>query len=145
MKQDPRAVVVRILLRIMTEKPHLGLVRNELFAETLTVKDRRFVQRLVLGVLRRLSEIDYLIKKTSHKRLGRLDSEVLWILRGAVFELLDSNTPTRAVVHEWVGQCRNFRKSSATSFVNGVLREYLRCPVTLPMNNDSSSIVTQNG
>ncbi len=144
MKQDPRAVVVRILLRIMTEKPHLGLVRNELSAETLILKDRRFVQRLVLGVLRRLSEIDYLIKKTSHKRLGRLDSEVWWILRGAVFELLDSNTPTRAVVHEWVGQCRNFRKSSATSFVNGVLREYLRCPVTLPMNNDSSSLAIRH-
>ncbi len=141
---DPRATAVRILLRVLTEATHLGLVWNDLSVNALAARDRRFVQRLVMGVLRRLAEIDYLIERTSRKQRERLDREVLWILRVAVYELLDLNTPPRAVVHEGVRLCRTFRKASATSFVNGVLREYLRRPVTLPEDTDTTSLAIRH-
>ena len=141
---DPRATAVRILLRVLTETTHLGLVWNDLSTNALAAHDRRFVQRLVMGVLRRLAEIDYLIERISHKQRERLDQEVLWILRVAVYELLDFNTPPRAVVHEGVRLCRIFRKTSATGFVNGVLREYLRQPVTLPEDTDPTSLAIRH-
>ena len=140
MKPDPRATAIRVLLRVLSETTHLGVVWDDLSAAPLTARDRRFVQRLVLGVLRRLSEIDYRVGRVSRKPLERLDPEILWILRAAVYELLDSDTPERAVLHEWVRLCRSFRKASATSFVNGILREYLRRPVVLPRDTDPPSL-----
>ncbi len=135
-----RETAVRILLPVLATPFHLRTVWNDLLPSFTDPRDRAFVQRLVLGVLRRLAEVDYLIAKVSRKPLERLDPEVLWVLRCAVYELLDSNTPAHAVLYEWAKLCRTFRKSSATTFVNGVLREHLRSPVSPPSGNDPASL-----
>ncbi len=137
---NTRETAVRILLPVLSTPSHLGTAWSRLLPSFAEPRDRAFVQRLVLGVLRRLAEIDYLIAKTSRKPLERLDPEILWVLRCAVYELLDSNTPPHAVVHEWAGLCHTFRKSSATAFVNGVLREHLRKPARLPSGDDPASL-----
>ena len=137
---NTRETAVRILLPVLATPSHLRTVWNDLLPSSAEPRDRAFVQRLVLGVLRRLAEVDYLIAKISRKRLLRLDPEILWILRCAVYELLDSNTPRHAVLYEWAGLCHTFRKSSATAFVNGVLREHLRNPASLPSGNDPASL-----
>ena len=135
-----RETAVRILLPVLATRFHLRTVWNDLLPSSTDSRDRAFVQRLVLGVLRRLAEVDHLIAKVSRKPLERLDPEILWVLRCAIYELLDSNTPPHAVLCEWAKLCRIFRKSSATGFVNGVLREYLRNPASLPSGNDPASL-----
>ena len=137
---NTRETAVRILLPVLATPFHLRTVWNDLLPSFADPRDRAFVQRLVLGVLRRLSEVDCLIAKLSRKPLERLDPEILWVLRCAVYELLDSNTPRHAVLYEWVKLCRTFRKSSATAFVNGVLREHLRNPASPPSGNDPASL-----
>ena len=135
-----RETAVRILLPVLATPFHLRTAWNDLLPSTIDPRDRAFVKRLVLGVLRRLAEVDYLIAKVSRKPLERLDPEILWVLRCAVYELLDSNTPEHAVLYEWAKLCRTFQKSSATGFVNGVLREHLRNPASPPSGNDPASL-----
>ena len=137
---NTRETAVRILLPVLSTPALLRTAWNDLLPSSVEPRDRAFIQRLVLGVLRRLAEVDYLIAKTSRKPLVRLDPEILWLLRCALYELIDSNTPRHAVLYEWARLCHTFRKSSATAFVNGVLREHLRNPASLPSGNDPASL-----
>lgn len=95
----------------------------------LDAKDRALCHEIVMGSLRRRYFLDHLIEGFSRKKLASLDSEVLTILRMAVYQLrFLSRVPPHAIVNDAVALTIRAGKRSARGFVNAVLRNYLRKP-----------------
>lgn len=96
-------------------------------------RDRALAAEIVTGTLRRQRSLDYLIEHFSRRRLSKIDSEVLTILRLSLYQLLHlDRVPASAVVDDAVDLTRGARKPSASGFVNAVLRSTLRQRHRLP-------------
>lgn len=107
--------------------------------EGLGAPDRRLCHELVLGVLRRRMWLDRNIEALAPGR--KLDRDVRTVLRIAIYQLLFlDRVPPHAVVNDAVSQCRIARKTSAGSFVNAVLRRFLREPPPLDFASDSERV-----
>lgn len=86
-------------------------------------RDRALAAAIVIGTLRWQARLDYLLAEGSARPLSSLDPAVLQILRLSLFQLLFlARVPASAVVDDAVSMARRARKSSASGFVNGVLR-----------------------
>jgi 16S rRNA (cytosine967-C5)-methyltransferase len=89
--------------------------------------DRALCHELVLGVLRWQLYLDKIIEHFSKRRIERLDSAVRIALRLGLYQLrFLTRIPASAAVNESVSLVRVVRLSSATAFVNAVLRRAIR-------------------
>src|SRR5438552_8561444 len=97
-------------------------------------RDRSLAAEIVTGTLRWQRSLDHLIEHFSRRRIATLDPEVVAILRLSLYQLLHlDRVPASAVVDDAVDLTRAARKTSATGFVNGVLRSTLRQRHKLPL------------
>jgi 16S rRNA (cytosine967-C5)-methyltransferase len=97
-------------------------------------RDRSLAAEIVTGTLRWQRSLDHLIEHFSKRRIGRLDPEVVTILRLSLYQLLHlDRVPASAVVDDAVDLTRAARKPSASGFVNAVLRATLRQRHKLPL------------
>lgn len=81
------------------------------------------ITRVVYGVIRRESVLDYIIEHLTKRKPGKMEREVLILLRIGVFLLIFSDSyPGYAVVNETVRST----KRKAKGFVNAVLRRCAR-------------------
>jgi 16S rRNA (cytosine967-C5)-methyltransferase len=111
-------------LRAVTSGRHhlpdaLARARNSLTDD----RDGALAAEIATGTLRWMGEIDAVLEAFGNRPVSRLDPEVLDILRLSVYQLrhLD-RVPARAVVDDAVEMVRAARKSSASTFVNALLR-----------------------
>lgn len=97
-------------------------------------RDRALTAELVIGTLRWQAQLDYLIEALSGRALARIDPEVLQILRLGAYQLVHlTRVPAAAAVNDAVALTRRAGKSSASSFVNAVLRKLSQTkPLPLP-------------
>lgn len=97
-------------------------------------RDRALAAELVIGTLRWQAQLDYLIAAVSGRALARIDPEVLQILRLGAYQLVHlTRVPAAAAVNDAVALTRRAGKSSASSFVNAVLRKLSQTrPLPLP-------------
>ena len=118
----------------------LAVDRGAWSAEALAAKslqldprDAGLASDIVFGVLRRRGELDGVIRQYSKVPLDRLDPEVWIVLEMAFYQMrfLD-RVPSHAVVNDAVELARRSGTASAASFVNAVLRQSQRKPVTVP-------------
>ncbi len=95
----------------------------------LSARDRALAVHLVQGVLRWQIRLDWILKKFVRFPFGKIDAEVLNILRLALYQILFlDRVPDSAAVNEAVKQVRK-RKAGANhvvKFVNGILRQICR-------------------
>jgi 16S rRNA (cytosine967-C5)-methyltransferase len=97
-------------------------------------RDRALTATIVTGTLRWQRTLDYLIEHFANRSLTKIDPQVLSILRLSLFQLLHlDRVPAAAVVDDAVSLTRAARKSSASGFVNAVLRSMLRHRHKLPL------------
>jgi 16S rRNA (cytosine967-C5)-methyltransferase len=97
-------------------------------------RDRSLAAEIVTGTLRWQRSLDHLIEHFSKRRMDRLDAEIVAILRLSLYQLLHlDRVPASAVVDDAVDLTRGARKTSASGFVNGVLRSTLRQRHKLPL------------
>lgn len=91
-----------------------------LFAETFTPQPNKF--DLVSKVLEQKEKIDKMIEDAAPAwpidKLNRID---LAILRLAVYELENEDTPPKVVIDEAVELAKEYGSESSSSFINGVL------------------------
>lgn len=100
---------------LAAEEPHLQPV------------DRALCHELVLGVLRRQLFLDRIVEHFSKRRVESLDAPVRIALRLGLYQLrFLTRIPNSAAVNESVSLVRAARLSSATAFVNAVLRRAVR-------------------
>ncbi len=94
----------------------IGEIRNP------SEEARDFGRSLAEGTIRRVEEIDALISEQSDSwRLSRMAAVDRNILRVAVYEFLDTETPKRVIINEALEITKRFSAPDAVSFVNGVL------------------------
>lgn len=86
-----------------------------------------FALTLFHGVLDRQSEIDQTVAKYCKKRtLDRLSKMLLTVLRMAVYEMENTDTPSAVVINEAVNLIKTYDSPEAASYGNGVLASYVR-------------------
>ncbi len=89
--------------------------------------DRALCHELVLGVLRWQLFLDRIVEHFSKRRVESLDAAVRIALRLGLYQLrFLTRVPASAAVNESVSLVRVARLSSATAFVNAVLRRAVR-------------------
>ncbi len=86
------------------------------------IKVREFADRLVFGTVRMKERIDEMISlKAEHWRLPRMAMVDRNVLRLAVYEFLEEETPKTVVISEALETARRFSGYEAAQFVNGLL------------------------
>jgi 16S rRNA (cytosine967-C5)-methyltransferase len=97
-------------------------------------RDRALAAEIATGVQRWRATLDHLIAAFSKRPLSRLDAEIVEILRLSAYQLLHlTRVPASAIVDDAVNLVRRAGKTSATGFVNAVLREVSRRRNALPL------------
>ncbi len=123
-----RQLAVQALLAVETQGGYSNLVlAGALNKGKLSKQDGAFASVLFYGVLERKITLDFVICHYTKKPIKKLTPAVVQILRTAFYQLLYMDkVPSSAVVNESVGLTRQFKCTSASGFVNGVLRSFLR-------------------
>jgi 16S rRNA (cytosine967-C5)-methyltransferase len=97
-------------------------------------RDRALAGEIATGAIRWQAASDHLVRQFSSRPPGKLDREVLAILRLSIFQLLHlDRVPASAVVDDAVELTRKAGKRSAAGFVNALLRRVSRERARLPL------------
>ena len=99
----------------------------------LEPRDAALASDIVFGTLRHRGEIHALLGQYSKRPADKLDPAVRIALEMAIYQLrfLD-RVPDHAAVNDAVELVRRAGKTSATAFVNAILRRAIREPVPVP-------------
>ena len=116
------------LLNKMDGKAYSNLILNSALNESsLSERDKGLVSKLFYGVVERKLTLEHIISLYSSKPLHKLDKAVVNILKMGVYQLLYMDSiPDSAAVNESVTLTKQCGKSSASGFVNAVLRNFIR-------------------
>lgn len=129
-----RRAAVDVLRRVNDGRSDLPAALADARERLADERDRALLAQLTTGTLRWQGAIDHVVVAFAKRPLGRLDPEVLEILRVSVYQLLHlDRVPASAVVNDAVALTRAVRKSSAAGFVNAVLRNVSRSRAKLPL------------
>jgi 16S rRNA (cytosine967-C5)-methyltransferase len=97
-------------------------------------RDRALASEIATGVQRWRASLDHLIVEFAKRRIDRLDSEIVEILRLSIYQLLYlTRVPAAAVVDDAVDLAKRAGKKSASGFVNAILRTISRRRGDLPL------------
>ncbi len=112
---NARSTAHRLLADWEQKRPHSDeLLHEKLAASKLSDRDRALVTELFYGVLRRLTELDFLIARL---RDGEVDDDTRAVLRLGLYQLFHTRMPAFAIVKETVSLSRR-----AGGLVNAILR-----------------------
>ncbi|MGD2155108.1 MAG: 16S rRNA (cytosine(967)-C(5))-methyltransferase RsmB [Gemmatimonadales bacterium] len=99
----------------------------EVRADSLGEADRRLAQELAYGVLRLRGRLDHMLDPLVRGGIGRLDRDVIDILRLGAYQLLElDRVPAYAAVSDAVEQAKASAGRGAASLTNAVLRRVSR-------------------
>ncbi len=133
---NARFLAIKLLNKTFDKQGFSNLVLDYALSNAqLETQDKRFCSTLYYGVIERKITLDYIISKYSKKPLNKLDLSILNILRCGLYQLkyMDS-VPDSAAINESVKLVKKYRLTSASGFVNAVLRNFVRDnkEITLP-------------
>ncbi|MBC7766353.1 MAG: 16S rRNA (cytosine(967)-C(5))-methyltransferase RsmB, partial [Hyphomonadaceae bacterium] len=132
---NAREVALRILVAHEKEQGYINLSLKEgLHNNPLSDVDRGFVTELVYGVVKNRLTIDYWVDSFSKVKRNKMSPHIVQILRLGVYQVyyLDKIPPS-AAVNECVKLAKTYGHQASASFVNGLLRNFLRSIDNLPM------------
>jgi 16S rRNA (cytosine967-C5)-methyltransferase len=123
-----RKVACEILIKVESEGAYANIALNSAFKHvSLSEPDRAFVTALVQGVLRQRDDLDFHLAKYCKKDLAKMPRSLRNTLRLALFQIEQMpDIPARAVVSTACELAGKLGHKGHVSFVNGVLRNYLR-------------------
>ena len=86
-----------------------------------------YIRETFLGVTEHMAEIDEEIEKYAVKwKISRMDRVTRSLLRLAVYEILYTDTPARAVINEIVELAKEYDDEASPAFINGILNKLAR-------------------
>ena len=128
MMSPARRAAFEILSRVETKGAYASVLLAGLDGQ-MREDDRALCHELVLGVLRRQLWLDRVLDHFAKRRFEKIDWQVKLALRIGLYQLrFLTRIPPSAAVNESVKLVRTAKLSSATSFVNAVLRRATREP-----------------
>ncbi|MGN0632797.1 MAG: 16S rRNA (cytosine(967)-C(5))-methyltransferase RsmB [Oscillospiraceae bacterium] len=136
--ENARKTAVKLLCRLEQTQAYSNILLDEHFSRCqLDAQGKKFCAALFYGTLERRLTLDLIIKMYSSKPSDKLNPEVRNILRTALFQLLYMNgVPESAAVNEAVKLASKNRNPAVKSYVNGLLRAFLRAEKKLPEFKD---------
>lgn len=97
-------------------------------------RDRALAAEIATGVQRWRAALDHLIVAFAKRPIDRLDHEIVEILRLSAYQILHlTRVPASAVVDDAVNLAKRAGKTSASGFVNAILRTTSRRRAALPL------------
>jgi len=106
----------------LTDAPLAELERSVAELRNVAEPAQSFARELVAGTIRRAPDIDPLIERQSEKwKLERMAMVERNILRVAIYEFMEMETPKNVVINEALEIARRFAAPDAVSFINGIL------------------------
>lgn len=122
-----RLQAVRALHEINVDGAYANIVLQQYISKNkFNDVDRRFFTELVYGVMRRRNFLDAIIVYFTKKKIKKLSSWVVDILRLGIYQIhFMDKVPEQAAVNESVKLAKKLVRGLAP-FVNGVLRNYVR-------------------
>lgn len=124
---NPRFAAYESLMRCEKDQKYSNLEIDAAIGRySMNDADRRLYTSLVYGVIEKRLRLDYAVSLLSSKPISEIDSKVMNLLRLGIYQIafLD-RIPESAAVNESVELCKRI-KPAAASFINGILRNYLR-------------------
>lgn len=136
--QNARNFTKKLLITFFQNSSYSNiLLDNALTESDLSPQDKKFVTNLFYGVIERQITLDAVINKYSKKPVNSLSSDVLQLLRMAVYQILYMDSvPDRAAVFESVKLAKRRNNPALGGYVNGVLRSFLRNNKQIPAFED---------
>ncbi|MDO5559159.1 MAG: 16S rRNA (cytosine(967)-C(5))-methyltransferase RsmB [Oscillospiraceae bacterium] len=125
---NSRKEVLKLLNKTFKDNSYSNILLDSVLSDAeMSSQDKRFITVMYYGIIEKKITLDYIISKYSSKKLSKLDPTILNILRMGIYQLryMDS-VPDNAAVNESVKLTRSFKVSSASGFVNAVLRHFIR-------------------
>ena len=122
-----RRCAVELLVQIIDQKRPFdeAIVRHTGIA-LLEERDRNFTRHLVLTTLRKLGQIDNVLKQMLSKPLKGKNTVVMHSLRLGVVQLLWLETPPHAAVNETINTAVDLGAASMKGLINAVLKRVSR-------------------
>ena len=97
------------------------------FIENTESLTNDYVRDTFIGVCEKKESLDALIEKASTNwKISRMSTSSRSLLRLAVYELTETETPPKVVINEAVEIIKLYDDDSAPSFVNGILNNIAR-------------------
>jgi len=98
-----------------------------LASENTEVAYNSYVEKTFLGACEHTEEIDAEIEDTSvNWKTSRMSRVTRSILRLAVYEMLYTEAPAKAIINEAVEIAKEYDDDGAPSFINGILNKIAR-------------------
>ena len=124
-----RDLALECLLSITRDGNFSHLVMQDVLTkhQYLEKQERSFLNRLVMGTIERMGEMDYVINQFSTVKVNKMKPVIRCILRMGVYQLLYMDSvPDSAVCNESVNLAKKRSFQNLKGFVNGVLRNIAR-------------------
>jgi len=128
MKQDARFISVKILNRFEKKNEQLVMSRNQVFSSFKPESiDKSRAMVLTNEIIRLRGRLDVMIEYVSGRKINRLDSSLLSILRVGFYEIIyDESIPDYAAVDSLVNLTKTVLSRKASRLTNAVLRNLIR-------------------
>ena len=140
MTPNVRRLAIDVLYRVLHEDAYSAIALNQCVkSNELNAQDTAFLSALVYGVLERKLTLEHIIRQYSSIRIKKIEKKTLIILSLGVLQLVFMDkVPDSAAVNESVKLCKALKLYQSASFVNAVLRSFLRAGkrYTLPDEKD---------
>lgn len=133
--QDARYLAARLLDKTFSSGSYSNIqLGSGLDNSDLDERNKRLCSAIYYGVIERKLTLDHIISSLSSRKIEKLDSIIVTILRCGLYQLLYmESVPDNAAVNESVSLAKRFGKGSASGMVNAVLRSFIRSGKTIPM------------
>ena len=128
MRQDARFLSVKILNRFEKKNEQLVMSRNQVFSSFKPESiDKSRAMVLTNEIIRLRDRLDLMIEDVSGRKINRLDSSLLSILRVGFYEIIyDESIPDYAAVDSLVNLTKAVLSRKASKLTNAVLRNLIR-------------------
>lgn len=144
-RRKARICALQMLFQYDVARPPVEEITRsywEAFGDDMGNVPHEFSDKLALGAISHLDEIDALIKRRAENwRIQRMAVVDRNLLRLAIYEFLfESDTPKTVVINEALEIARRFSTFEATQFINGILDAIKR---DLEDNQNASAAMAQ--
>ena len=139
---NQRKIALDALIAVGKDYGYSNLVlQNALSKTDIKKQDKPFITALFYGVLDRIITLDYVISRFVTKQVEKISPITLFSLRLAVYQILYmEKVPDSAAVNESVKLVKSSKEKYNASFVNAVLRNFLRSGIKVPDDNSVDSL-----
>lgn len=131
---NPRELAFRILRRVHRKGAYLNLVlRYGMPVGEMEPRDRALVSELCFGVERYRNALDHGISRLSTRSLRRIHPDLLDFLRIGLYQIMYTDVPPHAAVHETVEAAKSYLHRGNLGFLNALLRRAVEDPGALAL------------